>query len=244
MNTSIKSPKQTCSNEEQTDSFKKVVIYGGNGFVGTHVAKALLEKGVCTACLSRSGYKPLHLKNEKWSESVRWCKGDSLKPDMSLLKRVSGLICLVGSAPTPTTSDEAFNAQVIANGETNEKAIKAAGEAGIKRIVLIGARLPFFLNNDRFGYAKGKRIAIQAAKEFSELSPDHRAIVLQPGMIFGKRFLKNGKSLPLGKLFKPLSYLMPWQFISVEKVAERVALEMVCENHEKEQFIILKNSEI
>jgi len=223
---------------------KKVVVYGGNGFVGTHVAKALFDKGVCTACLSRSGYKPLHLKDQKWSESVRWCKGNALDPDTKLLERVHGMIALVGSAPTPTSSKEAYEAQVVANGETNANAIKAAGEAGIKRIVLLGAKLPFFLQNDRFGYAKGKRIAMEAAKEFSELSDEHRAVVLQPGMIFGKRFLKSGKSVSLDTIFKPFSYVMPWQFVCVERLAERVACEMMCDDLSRGQFIVIKNSQI
>jgi len=234
----------TCSKDQKSDDLNKVVIYGGNGFVGTHVAKALSEKGVCTACLSRSGHRPLHLLGEKWSEQVRWCKGDALKPDISLLKRITGMVCLVGSPPTPTTSSEAFNAQVVANGETNATAIKAAGEAGVKRLVLIGARIPFFLNSDRFAYARGKRIAIEAAKEFSELSPEHRAVVIQPGVILGKRFLKSGKSIPLGKIFGPMPYIMPWQFICVKKLAERIAYEMTCENKSRKQFIVIENSKI
>ena len=226
------------------DDTKKVVIYGGNGFVGTHVAHALLNKGVCTACLSRSGHKPLHLKDQKWSESVRWCKGNALEPDTKLLERVHGMIALVGSAPLPTTSREAYEAQVIANGETNASAIKAAGEAGIKRIILVGAKLPFFLQSDRFGYAKGKRIAMEAARAFSELSNEHRAVVLQPGMIFGKRFLKSGKSVSLDTFFKPLSYIMPWQFVCVNRLAERVACEMMCDDSSRGQFIVIKNSQI
>jgi len=126
VNSSTQDLATACANDENTDNVKKVVIYGGNGFVGTHVAKALSAKGICTACLSRTGHRPLHLKDEKWSEHVRWCKGNALEPDMNLLKRVTGLVCLVGSAPMPTTSSEAFNAQITANGETNRNAIKAA----------------------------------------------------------------------------------------------------------------------
>ena len=226
------------------DDMKKVVIYGGNGFVGTHVAQALFNKGVCTACLSRSGHKPLHLKDQKWSESVRWCKGNALEPDTKLLERVHGMVTLVGSAPMPTSSREAYDAQVIANGETNASAIRAAGEAGIKRIILVGAKLPFFLQSDRFGYAKGKRIAMEAAKTFSELSDEHRAVVLQPGVIFGKRFLKSGKSVSLDTFCKPLSFIMPWQFVCVNRLAERVACEMMCDDSSRGQFIVIKNSQI
>lgn len=219
-------------------------MYGGNGFVGTHVAKALLECDVCAVCLSRSGHKPLHLKDQKWSESVRWCKGDASSPDTQLLKRMNGLVTLVGSPPLPTLSKDAFDDQVFLNGTANANAIREAGEAGIKRIVLLGAQIPFLFNTDRFGYTKGKNIAIEAAKEFSALSNQHRAIVIQPGIVFGRRYLKNGKSIPLDTLFKPFSWIMPWQFVCVEKVAKRIAHEMLCDDSNKPQFLVIKNSQI
>jgi len=85
---------------------------------------------------------------------------------------------------------------------------------------------------------------MQAAKEFSELSPEHRAVVIQPGIIFGKRFLKNGKSLPLGKIFNPISYLMPWQFVCVERISERITCEMICDDSTRDRFIVIENSDI
>ncbi|MBL4670739.1 MAG: NAD(P)-dependent oxidoreductase [Arenicella sp.] len=222
----------------------KIVVYGGNGFVGTRVARALLARDVCAVCLSRSGHKPLHLGDQQWSESVRWCKGDASEPDTQLLQRLDGLVTLVGSPPLPSFSKEAYDEQVFANGTTNANAIKGAGEAGIKRVVLLGAQLPFFMRGENFGYAQGKKIAMQAAQDFSELSSEHRAIVIQPGLIYGRRYQKNGKSIPLDIIFKPISRIMPWQFVSVEKVAERVASEMLCNDSGRGQFIVIKNSQI
>jgi len=221
-----------------------VGIYGGNGFVGTRVAKALLERDVCAVCLSRTGHKPLHLKDRKWSESVRWCKGNASSPDTQLLQRLDGLVTLVGSPPIPTFSQDAYDQQVFINGTANANAIREAGDAGIKRIVLVGARIPFFMRSDRVGYAKGKRLAFKAAEEFSKLSKEHRAIVIQPGVIYGRRYLKNGKAVALDVFLRPLSWAMPWQFVSVEKIAERIACEMLCNDPNKGQFIVIKNSQI
>jgi len=234
---------KTKANTIQTDK-TKVAVYGGNGFVGTRVAKALLEQDVCAICLSRTGHKPLHLKDHKWSESVRWCKGDASTPDTQLLKHLDGLVTLVGSPPLPTFSQEAYDQQVFMNGTANANAIREAGKSGIKRIVLVGAQIPFFIRGDHFGYTKGKRIAMEAAREFSELSSEHRAIVIQPGVVYGRRYLKSGKSVPLDIFFKPLSWIMPWQFVSVEKLAERIACEMLCDDQNKGQLIVIKNSQI
>ncbi|MFT6409159.1 MAG: nucleoside-diphosphate-sugar epimerase, partial [Arenicella sp.] len=209
--------KQQEHNKPISDRIK-IAVYGGNGFVGTRVAEALVDRGVCAACLSRSGHKPLHLKDQKWSETARWCKGDASDPDTQLLERMDGLVTLVGSPPLPTFSKQAYDQQVFVNGTTNAIAIQRAGEAGIKRIVVVGAQIPFFMRRESFGYAKGKNIALQAAEDFSKLSSEHRAVVLQPGMIYGRRYLESGKAIPLDKIFKPFSWLMPWQFVSVEKV--------------------------
>lgn len=222
----------------------KIVIYGGNGFVGTRVAKALTEHNACTVCLSRTGYKPLHLKDHKWSETVRWCKGDASVPDAQLLGRLNGLVTLVGSPALPAFSTSAYEEQIFMNGTTNANAIREAGKAGIKRVVLLGAQIPFAMRSDKFGYTKGKRIAFEAAREFSELSSEHRAIVLQPGVIYGRRYLKNGKSFSLNTLLASMSIIMPWQFVSVERVAKRVAHEMLCQDPNKNQFIVINNRHI
>ena len=82
----------------------KVVVYGGNGFVGTHVAKSLSESDAYAVCLSRTGHKPIHLQNQEWSNKVCWSSGDASTPDTKLLTSANILICLVGSAPTLTFS--------------------------------------------------------------------------------------------------------------------------------------------
>ncbi|MFT6100371.1 MAG: nucleoside-diphosphate-sugar epimerase [Arenicella sp.] len=236
--------KDNVSDNKEIKHMIKIAVYGGNGFVGTRVAQSLLARNVCAVCLSRTGHKPLHLGDQRWSEAVRWCKGDASKPDTELLQRLDGLVTLVGSPPLPTFSKEAYDEQVFINGTTNAEAIKAAGEAGIKRVVLLGAQLPFFMRRESFGYAQGKKIAMQAAQDFSKLSSEHRAIVIQPGIIYGRRYQENGKSIPLDTLLKPISWIMPWQFVSVEKVAERVATEMLCEDPDRGHFIVIKNSQI
>jgi len=222
----------------------KVVIYGGNGFVGTHIAKALAKQDVCTVCVSRTGHKPLHLKDEKWSEKVRWCQGDASQPKADLLKSANVVICAVGSAPLPTLTQEAFEQQVSSNGSANVSAINAANDAGVQRLILLGAQIPWPLNTDKFGYAKGKRLAYEAAEKFASTSKQHRALVIQPGAIYGTRVLLNGTQLPLGLLMKPLSYLMPWQFISVQRIAERVVNEILGPNPSAPAFVVLKNSDI
>jgi len=231
---------QACTQSDKS----KIIVYGGNGCVGTNVAKCLIESSASAICLSRTGHKPLHLRDEEWSTQVCWSKGDAAAPDKKLLASADCVICLVGSAPTPTFSKESFERKVFENGETNALAIEAAGEVGIKKVVLLGAQIPWPLRNKSFAYSKGKDRALCAAKRFAELSDEHSAIVFQPGMIFGRRYLPSGKSIPLNKLVGPLPYLLPSQFVSVEKLANRIVEAALSENSYSGELTIVKNSNI
>jgi nucleoside-diphosphate-sugar epimerase len=220
------------------------VVYGGNGFVGTRVAEHLAALDTCTVCLSRSGHKPIHLKDESWSTSVRWCKGDASNADEKLLTSVDVVVCLVGSPPLPTFSKQKFDNQVFINGTTCVKVIESAQRAGVKRVVLLGARIPSLLNSDRFGYAKGKKMAAQAAEKFAAISEQHSAVVLQPGAIYGKRHLASGKTVPLDWFLGPLATFMPWQFISVDAVAQRIAHAATEDEPYQGKFSLFSNSKI
>jgi len=222
----------------------KIIIYGANGFVGTHLAERLSQEDACIVCLSRSGYKPVHLKDKVWSESIRWCKGDAHSPDLKLLSEADVVIVLVGSAPLPTFSKVAFERQIHNNGIAPSNAIKAAAQAGVKRIILMGAQIPFFLNSKFFAYTKGKNIALESAKNFADTSDQHSAVVLQPGAIYGKRHLRNGKIIALDTVMSPMSKIMPWQFISINKITERITKAAVNHQQYDGKFTLLKHKEI
>jgi len=222
----------------------KIIIYGGNGFVGTHLAERLSKEDACIMCLSRSGYKPLHLKDKPWSESIRWCKGDANTPDIKLLSEADVVIILVGSAPLPTFSKTQFTQKVHDNGSAPSNVIKAASKAGVKRIILMGAQIPFFLNTNAFAYTKGKNVALQSAIDFASTSEQHGAIVLQPGAIYGKRHLRNGKVISLDKVMSPASRVMPWQFISVTRIAEKITNVAINHQEYDGKLTILKHGEI
>ena len=84
-------------------SKKRIAIYGGNGFIGSHIAAALSrENDFCVLCLSRTGHKPAHLREVPWSANVRWCQGDALKPDRTILQSAEAVVVSIGSPPLPT----------------------------------------------------------------------------------------------------------------------------------------------
>lgn len=202
---------------------KKVAIYGGNGFVGIEAAKQLSNEGHDVVCISRSGHKPVHLKDDPWSEKVRWCKGDANKPDIEFLKTVDVVIISIGSPPLPTFTRESYDKQLFMNGTCCVNLIEAAEQAGVSTLILMSAQIPFPLKTNRFAYYRGKQQALRRAEQFSESSDSKSTFILRPGVITGKRTLPSGKSVRIDWMTAPISWALPWQFVSVERVAQRIA---------------------
>ena len=188
--------------------------------------------------------RPAHLENTDWADNVEWLKGDAGNPDPALLSTFEVMISTVGSPPIPTLSQSAYDKQLSINGTCNVNAIECAAEVGIKRLVLVGAKIPNFLQSDRFAYAKGKRIALEAAKAFSKLSDQHRGIVIQSGGIFGTRYTASGTRIPLGIVMGPLSQLMSSQLVAVERLAKCIADSALCPSSNLSAFQLIKHKEI
>ena len=123
-----------------------IVIFGGNGFVGTNIAQRLVEKEVPTTCVSRTGTRPVHLENQPWADKIHWIGGDATDPDMELVQSATTVVTLVGSPPIPTLGRKAYNHQVHMNSEANIRVIDTAERTGVKRVVVMGAKVHFFKN--------------------------------------------------------------------------------------------------
>ena len=186
---------------------EKIVLVGGSGFVGCRIAEDLVAAGKTPVCVSRRGDRPAHLEGADWAAAVDWLRGDARNPQPAWFDAAQAVVLLVGSPPVPTLSRQAYLEQVANNSEANLAAIGAAEAAGIKRLVVLGAHLPGPLRSDRFGYAKGKRLTMEAARDFVQRAPDHGAVVLQPSAIYGTRHSAAGTPIPLGRVLGPVARL-------------------------------------
>ncbi|KAH1252717.1 chloroplastic protein [Glycine max] len=52
---------------------EKLLVLGGNGFVGSHICREALDRDLSVASLSRSGRSSLH---DSWATNVAWYKAD------------------------------------------------------------------------------------------------------------------------------------------------------------------------
>ena len=187
-----------------------VLVYGGNGFVGSKVLELAATRGAICTSVSRSGKIPAQLERVRpsWLGQVTWVSGDALHPDPSLVASADVVVCLVGSPPLPTFNQRAFEQQVMINGSANSAVIAEAQRQGVKRLVLLSAHVPAVMRSSRFGYYVGKQQASEAAAGYAKASEDNAATVIYPSAIYGKRYTDGGTAIPLGVLMSPVAWVM------------------------------------
>lgn len=232
-------------------SESKIVLFGGNGFVGTAIAEELIHQGITPVCVSRTGSMPMYLNQTEWAEEAEWIQGDALDPDPRLFNDVLAVVTLIGSPPVPTFSKLAYQKQLAMNSEPNLAVIRATAETNVKRLVVLGAHLPEMIQTDKFAYAKGKRLCEEAAQEFADKFDQHTAVVLKPTAIYGVRHNSSGRPINIGLAMKPIANLqsmlpkkyLPETLVSVHAVAN--ATVNACLNQSLAgQFSVITNQQI
>ncbi|ONI33006.1 hypothetical protein PRUPE_1G399300 [Prunus persica] len=173
---------------------EKLLVLGGNGFVGSHVCREALDRGLSVASLSRSGRSSLH---DPWASNVTWHKGNLLSPESlkDALDGVTSVISCVGGF-----GSNSYMYKI--NGTANINAIRAASEQGVKRFVYVSAADFGVVNYLLRGYYEGKRAA---ETELLTKFP-YGGVILRPGFIYGTRSVGSVK-LPLGVIGSPLEML-------------------------------------
>lgn len=125
---------------------KRLVVFGGNGFVGSCVCQSGLHLGAEVISVNRSG-RPQG--NEEWIDRVKWVQGDISDPKSEVLleavRGATGAVSCVGAfgsnevgvqlyalqlAPLSQTFFLKKQAMLNINGIANVRAIDLAIEAG------------------------------------------------------------------------------------------------------------------
>ncbi|XP_031122697.1 uncharacterized protein At1g32220, chloroplastic [Ipomoea triloba] len=173
----------------------KILVLGGNGFVGSHICKEALNRGLEVASLSRTGRSSI---SEPWANNISWHQGNLLSNDSwkEALKGVASVISCVGGF-----GSNSYMYKI--NGTANINAIRAAAEEGVKRFVYISAADFGFVNYLLQGYYDGKR----AAETELLTRYTYGGVILRPGFIHGTRRVGSMK-LPLGLVGSPLEMIL------------------------------------
>lgn len=211
---------------------EKLLVLGGNGFVGSHVCREALDRGLSVASLSRSGRSSLH---DSWASNVTWYKGNLLSTD-SLKEALDGVTAVISCVGGFGSNSYMYKI----NGTANINAIRAAADQGVKKFVYISAADFGVVNYLLQGYYEGKKAA---ETELLTRFP-YGGVILRPGFIYGTRSVGSVK-LPLGVIGSPLEMVLqhakslnqiplvgplltpPVNVTSVAKVAVRAATDPV-----------------
>lgn len=174
---------------------EKLLVLGGNGFVGSHICREALDRGLSVSSLSRSGRSSIH---DSWTNKVTWHQGNLLQPDSwkEALSGVTAVVSCVGGF-----GSHSFMYKI--NGTANINAIRAAAEKGVKRFVYISAADFGLANYLLRGYYEGKRAA---ETELLAKFP-YGGVILRPGFIYGTRSVGSMK-IPLGVVGSPLEMVL------------------------------------
>ncbi|KAJ7958456.1 NAD(P)-binding rossmann-fold protein [Quillaja saponaria] len=174
---------------------EKLLVLGGNGFVGSHICREALDRGLSVASLSRSGRSSLH---DSWANNVTWYKGNLLSADSwkEALNGVTAVISCVGGF-----GSNSYMYKI--NGTANINAIRAASEQGVKRFAYISAADFGVANYLLQGYYEGKRAA---ETELLTKFP-YGGVILRPGFIYGTRSVGSMK-IPLSVVGSPLEMVL------------------------------------
>eukprot|EP00271_Cylindrocystis_brebissonii_P014520 TRINITY_DN35891_c0_g1_i1.p1 TRINITY_DN35891_c0_g1~~TRINITY_DN35891_c0_g1_i1.p1 ORF type:complete len:317 (-),score=47.75 TRINITY_DN35891_c0_g1_i1:1166-2116(-) len=181
--------------EEPLPERTKLVVLGGNGFVGRAVCKEAINRGIPVVSLNRSGAPAV---SENWVSQVDWVRGSlfELSKWRALFRDATAVISCVGGFG----SEQAMRR---INGEANALAAEVASQEGVERFVYISAHdvgLPGFVLK---GYYDGKREAEKAVSEYFPYS----GVILRPGMIHGTRQV-GPVQLPLSVIGAPLELVL------------------------------------
>lgn len=183
---------------------RKLLVFGGNGFVGSEVCKVALSHNWNVVVACRSGEPVGKQRREEWVQKVSFVKIDALQreqvcellddhPDTTSVINTIGLLTVNKRLARRVNGDPCLNITAALVDRPN-----------IQKFVFISAGDMQPVNFILSGYYFGKRNAEKAMTEHLRT----RAAILRPGFVYGSRSLHNGGFVPLQLLGVPLEAVM------------------------------------
>jgi uncharacterized protein YbjT (DUF2867 family) len=153
----------------------KIIVTGGNGFIGLEICRVAVEEKAEVISVSRSG---IPQKNAPWMKHVTWIAANifDTKRWADALEGADALIHTIGIIREKPERDITFERM---NGESTIVAAKAVVAAGVPTFVMMSASdaPPFFKR-----YIRAKRIA----ESFLE-KQSFRSVIMRPGLVYGSQ---------------------------------------------------------
>ena len=194
---------------------KLVVLTGGSGFLGDHVAQALLQRGARLRIASRHPERAFRLRPLANLGQIQFARCDVRRPETvaAALRGADAVVNLVAAFEGDLT-------ELIAGGAANvAQAARAAGATAMVHVSAIGADA-----DSPAGYARAKA---QSEEEVLAVFPG--ATIVRPSILFGEDdnfvqmfagLISTFRVLPV---FAPHAPLQP---LLVDDAAEAIAVAL------------------
>lgn len=157
----------------------KLVIPGGNGFIGTEICRLAVKNGHEVAAFGRRGRPSLSPARHPWINEVEWRAADVFEPAAwrDLLEGADAVlhcIATIFERPEQNITYERINADAAL------LAADEAVEAGAESFVFLSAGDKPPIVPSAFIQAKRR-----AEREIQERHPDLRLVSLRPNLVYG-----------------------------------------------------------
>lgn len=159
----------------------KLVVLGGNGFIGSEVCRIAVRQGHDVGAIGRTGRPSLTPARHPWVQNVEWRASDVFSPATwrDLLDNADAVVHSIGTIREAPGRNVTFER---VNGESALIAAQEAVDAGVEAFIFLSAQdNPPFISR-RFVAAKRR-----AERGLSEQYSTLRTVALRPNVVYGPR---------------------------------------------------------
>lgn len=157
----------------------KLVVAGGNGFIGSQICRVAVENGHDVVAFGRSGKPDLTPVKHPWVGKVDWRRADIFEADAwtDALDEADAFIHSIAVISQDPENDVTFDR---INGESAIYAAEKCAEAGVDAFVFLSVR-------DKPPFVSGRFLAAKrrAEREIPEQYPGLRFTALRANLVYG-----------------------------------------------------------
>jgi nucleoside-diphosphate-sugar epimerase len=185
----------------------KLVVPGGNGFIGSEICRVAVQNGHEVAAFGRTGRPPLTPARHPWTQRVEWRAADVFQPDTwrDLLEGADAVVHCIATIQEAADRNVTFDR---VNAESALLAADEAVEAGADAFIFLSVRDKPPVVPHNFLAAK-RRAERTLHEQYSAL----RTVSLRPNLVYGPQ--KRGTPT-LAAVLTQLEGIRPHPYASVE----------------------------
>lgn len=185
----------------------KLVVPGGNGFIGSEICRVAVQNGHEVAAFGRTGRPGLTPARHPWVQDVEWRAADVFAPDTwrDLLTGADAVVHCIATIREDPARNETFGRM---NATSALLAAEEAAAEDVNGFVFLSVRdTPPFVPH---AFLDAKR---RAEREIPEQFPALRTVSLRPNLVYGPR--RRG-SATLAALFERMPAGVAGEYASLE----------------------------